>query len=131
MSRPHIRGPGYSGSMSAPGYEVPYASNYDSENQFFTGAVPGSSYVGDVGDHWYAYPTTIGFPTFLYDIFGGDDKGSGRASHGGHGHGGGRGGGGRGGERGDGEFPWTTFAWASLAVVGAGVLVFAVTKGGK
>jgi len=37
MSRPHIRGPGYSGSMGAPGYEVPYASNYDYENQFFTG----------------------------------------------------------------------------------------------
>jgi hypothetical protein len=36
MSRSHIRGPGYSGSMGAPGYEVPYASNYDSENQFFT-----------------------------------------------------------------------------------------------
>jgi hypothetical protein len=36
MSRPHIRGPGYTGSMGAPGYEVPYASNYDYDNQFFT-----------------------------------------------------------------------------------------------
>lgn len=120
MSRPHIRGPGYSGSMGAPGYEVPYASNYDSENQFFTGAAPYAE-VGGVGEHWYAYPSIVGPETLLYDIFSGDKKGG--RSHGGHGHGGGGGS--------DNEFPWTTFAWASLAVVGAGVLVFAMTKGRK
>jgi hypothetical protein len=42
MSRPHIRGPGYTGSGGAPGYETPYASNYDHQNQFFTGvSLPG------------------------------------------------------------------------------------------
>jgi hypothetical protein len=128
MSRPHIRGPGYSGSAGAPGYEVPYASNYDPENRFFTGpgeeASAGSEWGGEVfaggiwdalGPHGPSTPFGINVPSLL--------------KHGGisdHDERGGR----RGGDgRGDDSFPWTTFAWASLAVVGAGVIVYAATRG--
>lgn len=67
MSRPHIRGPGYSGSMGAPGYEVPYASNYDYENQFF-----GPSAGGNGGGEVFAGVSLPGFlmpPIGAYEGF--------------------------------------------------------------
>jgi len=116
MSRPHIRGPGYTGSGSAPGYETPYASNYDHENQFFTGGIWDA-----LGPHDpFSTPFGINVPSLLKH--GGVSDHS--DHHGGHSR--------RDRDDDDKGFPWTTFAWASLAVVGAGVIVYAATKrGGK
>jgi len=109
--------------MGAPGYEVPYASNYDYENQFFGGSGGEEVFAG------VSLPGVLIPPIGAYEAF--QDARQGKFQlPGGFGAltppiGGRRGGDGRG----DDSFPWTTFAWASLAVVGAGVIVYAATRG--